>query len=94
MDKVSEIITIVGEGAIIHLESDNGFGEGSEDFVHLTDVLFDSFRVDNNAIDLDERRRPIELGSDHVRCTLINGWCVCETERNLYVLISAVIAKN
>lgn len=39
---MSEIIHLFSEeGALLHLESGGSFGEGSEDLVNGTDVVFD-----------------------------------------------------
>lgn len=41
---MSSILHLVTEeGSLVHLESDSGFGEGSEDFVDLKDVFLDGF---------------------------------------------------
>lgn len=60
----------------------------------MADVFLDIVRVDDNVVYVDETRLPLELGEDHVECTLITCRCVCKTKLHSYVLIRAFIANK
>lgn len=62
---MSEILHLLAEECvIIHFYSDFGFGEGSPDSVHLTDVFLYSALVADHVNDIDETKIPRLLHVD------------------------------
>lgn len=74
----SEVFHLIAEeGTLIHLESDASFGDVCEDFVNVSYVLVNVFRVNDNVIYIDDAVFPFEFSYDHVERAMICRGCVC-----------------
>jgi len=80
-DNMSKILDFVGEtGAFLKIESDTGFTQPRSDHISVIDVLLCRCREDDDIIQVDEAKLPLEARQCNVEGTLESSGGVGESE--------------